>query len=80
MSLNRADRTLQLYKELYSFKSLPHVRIQRGGGGSGGPDPLINHKNIGFLSNSGPDPLKNYEATEPAFNVRPSSARQRNAI
>ena len=34
------------------------------------------HKNIGFLSNSGPDPLKDYEATESAFNVRPSLARQ----
>ena len=39
----------------------------------GGPDPpLKNHKNIGFLSNSCPDSLKNYEATEPAFNVVPS--------
>ena len=34
-------------------------------GGTGGPDPLKNHKNIGFLRNSGPDPLKNYEATTP---------------
>ena len=34
-----------------------HARIQ-GGGGAGGPDPLKNHKNIGFLSNTGPDPLK----------------------
>ena len=26
--------------------------------GAGGPEPsLINHKNIGFLSNTGPDPL-----------------------
>ena len=45
-----------------------------------GPPPLKNHKNIVFLSNSGPDPLKNHKATEPAFNVRPSSARQLNAI
>ena len=55
----------------------------RGGGGGGGEagvqTPLKNHKNIGFLSNSGPGPLKNYEA-EPAFNVGPSSARQRNTI
>ena len=45
--------------------------------GTRGPDspPLKNYKNIGFLSNSGPDPLKNYEATKPAFNVGPSSAR-----
>ena len=27
-------------------------------GGGGGPDPLENYKNIGFLSNSGPDPIK----------------------
>ena len=53
------------------------------GGGTGGPDPptpLKNHKNIGFLSNTGQDSLKNHKATEPAFNVGPSSARQRNAI
>ena len=48
------------------------------GGGAGGPDPTENHKNIGFLSNSGPDPLKTHETTKPAFNVWPSSARQRN--
>ena len=46
-------------------------------GGTGGPDPppppLKNHKNIGFLGNSSPDSLKNYKATEPAFNVVPSS-------
>ena len=27
-------------------------------GGTGGPDPSENHKNIGFLSNIGSDPLK----------------------
>ena len=26
-------------------------------GGTGGPDPLENYKNIAFLSNTGPDPL-----------------------
>ena len=26
------------------------------GGGTGGPDPLENHKNIGLFSNTGPDP------------------------
>ena len=45
-------------------------------GGQGGPDPLKNHKNIGFLRNTGTDPLKNRKATKPAFNVGPSSARQ----
>ena len=61
------------------FKNrLMHLRIQRE---DRGPDPLLkNHKNIGFLNSSDPDPLKNYEATEPSFNVRPSSVRQRNAI
>ena len=32
-----------------------------GGGGRGGagvPDPLKNHKNIGFIRNTGPDSLK----------------------
>ena len=38
-----------------------------------GPDPLKNHKNIGFLSNTGPDPLKNHKDTKPALNVGPSN-------
>ena len=42
--------------------------------------PMKNHKNIGFLKKTGQDPLKNHKATKPAFNVGPSSARQRNAI
>ena len=41
---------------------------------------MKNYKNIGFLSNTGLDPLKNHKATELAFNVGQSSARQRNAI
>ena len=45
-----------------------------------GVGALKNHKNIGFLSNTGPDPLKNQKATKQAFNVGPTSARQRNAI
>ena len=56
-----------------------YVRIGGGGGGGGGGrrlDPPEKSQNIGFLSNSCPDPLKNYEATEPAFNVGSSSARQ----
>ena len=36
--------------------------------------------NICFHSNTGPDPLKNHKATKLAFNVGPSSVRQRNAI
>ena len=41
---------------------------------------LKKSQNKGFLSNTGPDPLKNHKATKPAFNVWPSSARQRNAF
>ena len=59
-----------------------NARIQRveGGQGAGGSDTPKNHKNIGSVSNTGPDTLKNDKATKPAFDVRPSSARQRNAI
>ena len=57
-----------------------HWRIQGGGGGQGsGPLPEKS-QNIRFLSNTGPDPLKIHKATEPAFNVGPSSFRQRNVI
>ena len=57
------------------------VRIQRGAGGPEPPPPQKkNHKNIGFLCNIGPDRLNNHKATKPAFNVGPSSSRQRNAI
>ena len=52
-----------------------HARIKRGQ--RPGPPPMKKHKYIGFLSNSGPDPLKNHKATKPAFNVAPSTARQR---
>ena len=49
----------------------------RGSRGGGAGNPLKNHKNIAFLGNTGPDPLTIDKATKPAFNVRPSSARQR---
>ena len=39
-----------------------------------------NYKNIGFLCKTGMDPLQNHKATQAAFDVWPSSARQRNAI
>ena len=61
---------------------IPSKAMRGPRGGTGGPDPLPlkKHKNIGFLSNTGPDPLNNYKASKPAFNVEPSSLRQRNAI
>ena len=40
--------------------------------------PPEKSQNIGFRSNTGPDPLKNGKATKPAFNLGPSSLRQRN--
>ena len=40
----------------YKFGVQKYARTQRGRG-AGGPDPLKNHKNIGFLSNTGPDPI-----------------------
>ena len=52
-------------------------------GATGGPDPPPPpkyHKNIGSLSNTGPDTERNHKATEPAFNVGLSWARQQNAI
>ena len=56
------------------------MRGSRGGRETGVRIPLKTHKNIGFLSNIGLDPLKNHKATNPAFNVGPSSARQRNGV
>ena len=64
------------------FFSLWHLSMDgsRGGSGSLPPPPPLKLTNIGFLSNTGQDPLKNHKATKQAFNVGPSSARQRNAI
>ena len=42
------------------------------GVGTGGSDPPVYHKNIGFLSNTGPDPLGNHNATKPTFNAGPA--------
>ena len=58
------------------------MRGPRGGetGVQNPPPPPEKHKTIGFLSNTGPDPLENHNASKPAINVWPSSARQRNAI
>ena len=51
-----------------------HAWIQKGGAEV--LDPLKNHKNIGFLSNTVLDPLENHKAYRPAFRVgqhRPAS-------
>ena len=57
-----------------------HGRIQSGG--QRVRTPLKNHKKIRVSMQywTGPDLLKNHKATKPVFNVRPLSARQRNAI
>ena len=44
------------------------------------PPPPEKSQKVGVLSNTGLDPLKYLKATEPAFSVGPSQARQRNAI
>ena len=79
------QRYPQLGTELLDSSTETYTRMTNIMGGSRGGDrgsgpPLLNHKNIGFLSNTGPGPLKNHKAINPAFNVGPSSARQRNAI
>ena len=45
-----------------------------------GCGPIGNHNTIGFLSNTGLEPTKTRKATKSAFNVRPQSVGQRNAI
>ena len=66
------------------YRSQTTCADQEGGGGgvrgSGLPSPEKYNQNIGSLINTGPDIPKNHKATKPAFNVGPSSVRQRNAI
>ena len=71
---------------LYERVSLRDVCFKTGacadpevGGGSGSRHPE-KHKAILFLSNTGLHPMKNHQASKSAFNVGPSSPRQRNAI
>ena len=59
---------------------LIHAPSRGGGGDRGSGPPLKNQKALGFRSNTGQDPLKYHKATKPAFNIRLSLARQRNAI
>ena len=69
---------LHIYRlHMNYFSCMPR---SRGGSRGSGPPPLINHKHIGFPSNTAPDPLKNHKATKPEFNVGPSSTGQQNAI
>ena len=68
-----------MYGLKYLGQSINACADPEGGQGVRTP-PLKNHKNIGFPSNNDLDPLKNHKTTEPAFNVGPSSARQRNSI
>ena len=59
--------TCLIYELTTAYKVIPltHVRI---------------HNAKGYLINTGPDPMENHKGTKPAFNVRPPSARQQNAI
>ena len=72
----KATQVIKVAVHIYRNRLSARTTTQRGGG----PDPLKNHKNIGFLSNTGLDPLKNHKATKPAFNVGPASACQQNVI
>ena len=74
LEMNTMFKTTPPHSYLFHLQG----RIQRGGRGS--ENPLKNHKNIGFHSNIGPDLLKNHKTTDKAVNIRPPSARQRNAI
>ena len=57
------------------------MRDSERGVGAGPPPPPPPWKlQKGSLSNTSLDPLKNHKAAKPAFNVGPSSARQRNAF
>ena len=48
----------------YMLIHVLHVRIQRGGGGAGGPDLTPkNHKNIDFLRNNGLSYMYMYQAS-----------------
>ena len=76
---------IKFFEKLFQEYHQSACTDPEGGGGGGDRDRgygprLKSLKPIGFLSNTGPDALKNHKATKPAFNVGPSSARQRNAI
>ena len=79
-----SEETIHLHAQTLNSVVLINPRSSMGGSrrGAGDPDPppTVNHKTIGFLSNTGPDPLKNHKVTKAAFIVGQSSARQRNAI
>ena len=63
----------------YPIMNELHVRIQRGGGGTGVRTPLKITKIKGFLEIFAWIPWKS-QSCQSAFNVGPSSARLRNAI
>ena len=71
----------ETYENQYFIWRSENIRCDMGGSRgctwSLDPPPLKNHKHIWFLGAPGPDPPKIYKATKPAFNVGPSSARQR---
>ena len=59
------SRLLKCLRSLYDKQCGPRSAWADPEGGTGGPDLLENHKNIGFLSNTGPDPRKwqSYQAS-----------------
>ena len=71
---------LHLRNAVWAVKALFCMSGSGWGEGVRSPPPPLNHKHIAFLNNIGPDLLKTCNCAKPAFNVRPSSARRRNAI
>ena len=56
-----AERVIIFQRVSYSTWADPE------GGGTGGPDPPGNKKNIGPFSNTGLDPLESHKVTKPAL-------------
>ena len=54
----KSNKQTNLGSEQKSRSIYVHVRIHRGGGATGGPEPTENHKNLGFPSITGLDLLK----------------------
>ena len=58
LNMLRCDMIIVCTGTIISGQNYLDMGGSRGGDRGSGPPPLVNHKNIGFLSNTGPDPLK----------------------
>ena len=80
--MTAATSVRESIREVYVTKFMSHPCEDPESGARIQTPPPEKSQNIGLLSNISPDPLLNHKATKtwPAFNVGPSSARQRNAF